>query len=113
MKIWVDSNPKSYAIVFESGKIETGKFDKPLTNNEAEYTVIIKALEIPNFQPLEILSDSQLVIKQLTLEYFIREDRLRELAQKVWKLAQNKFLHQGVTFHWVPRIENKAGKILG
>ena len=39
----------------------------------------------------------------------IKEDRLRLLAQEVWNLSSNL----SVKFIWIPRQNNKAGKILG
>ena len=108
MKVYVDANPNFYAIVAEdNGICLSGKFESTLTNNEAEYEAVLRALE--NVKDLtEILSDSQLVVRQLNHEYAIKEERLRKRAMKVWELTRGK-----VKFIWIPREINKAGKVLG
>ena len=107
MKIWVDSNPKEYSIVTDKRQVMIRDFDTPHTNNEAEYLAIINALKVfPEVE--EIISDSQLVVNQLTHKYSIKEERLRKLASEVWQLAQGK-----VRFTWCPREDNLAGKVLG
>ena len=109
MKVFVDANPTNYAVVDENGDLAlSGKFEKPVTNNEAEYYAVIRGLEVDGVT--EILSDSQLVVNQLNMNYHIREDRLRELAKIVWKRAKAK---GKIKFTWIPRKENKAGKVLG
>ncbi|HLC59369.1 MAG TPA: RNase H family protein [archaeon] len=80
-----------------------------ITNNEAEYLAVIAALEENKESEINILSDSQLMVKQLKQEYAIKEDRLRELAQKVWSLSEGR----KITFTWIPREKNRAGKVLG
>ena len=112
MKVWVDANPSYVCLVAENGVeiIKELPTNRSWTNNEAEYMAIITALKA-YYGPIfvnEILSDSQLVVRQLNGDYAIREERLRELANQVWKLAQGK-----VKFTWVPRHENKAGRLLG
>lgn len=52
------------------------------TNNEAEYRALLKALEIGkdlNMRRLNIFSDSELLVKQINLEYKVKNERLREL----------------------------------
>jgi ribonuclease HI len=51
------------------------------TNNEAEYKAIIMALEKAKDVDgeVKIFSDSELVIKQLTGQYKVREPRLKDL----------------------------------
>jgi ribonuclease HI len=109
MKIWTDGSGKGkYGYVTDTEIVRS--FDKlDITNNEAEYLAAIKALEDNHDNEIEILSDSQLMVKQLNHDYAIKNDRLRELAQQVWKLAEGR----KVTFSWVPREENRAGKFLG
>jgi ribonuclease HI len=62
-----------------------------------------------------IHSDSQVIVRQLNFEYNIKETRLRNLAQQVWDATKtlrddSKII---VKFKWIPRKENKAGKVLG
>lgn len=58
--------------------------------------------------PVLICSDNEVVVKQLSREYHIANDRLRRLAQQVWQQIQNV----DVKFKWIPRAENIAGKML-
>jgi ribonuclease HI len=109
MKIWTDGSGKGkYGYVTDTEIVR--RFTKSsITNNEAEYLAVIKALEDNHDNEIEILSDSELMVKQLNHDFAIRNDRLRELAQQVWKLAEER----KVTYSWVPREQNKAGKFLG
>ncbi len=109
--------------IYTDGSGKTGKYayvvDKPnkvrilqkngITNNEAEYFAVIAALREIKDSNINIYSDSQLVVNQLNQEYMIKEERLRKLAEEVWKLAEGR----NVTFVWIPRERNKAGKVLG
>lgn len=58
--------------------------------------------------PVLICSDNEVVVRQLSREYHIGDDRLRKLAQVIWQQIQNV----DVKFAWVPRAENLAGKML-
>lgn len=60
---------------------------------------------------IEILSDSQLVVNQLNRNWHIKKDELRELFDKIQEMIKNKNLK--VTFTWIPRDKNNAGKYLG
>jgi ribonuclease HI len=109
MKIWTDGSGKGkYGYVTDTEIARS--FDKSdITNNQAEYLSAIKALEDNHDKEIEILSDSELMVSQLNHNYAIKNNRLRELAQQVWKLAEGR----KVTYRWVPREENRAGKLLG
>lgn len=39
--------------------------------------------------PVLVLSDNEVVVKQLRREYHIGHDRIRTLAQRVWQMCQN------------------------
>ena len=58
--------------------------------------------------PVLVCSDNETVVKQLSREYHIGNDRLRKLAQQIWQQIQNV----DVKFAWVSRNENLAGKML-
>ena len=58
--------------------------------------------------PVLVLSDNEVVIKQLSRQFHIGNERLRKLAQRVWQMTQNV----EVKFEWIPRAENLAGKML-
>lgn len=113
MNIYTDASDKKGKCVYvvdnpfkeKTKVIDIGK----VSNNEGEYLAIIYALKENSDKNIAIYSDSQLVINQLNHKFAIKADRLRELAQEVWKLSENR----SVTFTWIPRNENKAGKVLG
>jgi ribonuclease HI len=81
------------------------------TNNEAEYTGIIKALEwlleknnYNNNQKIIIRGDSQLVINQIKGKYKVRAVKIIALYQKVKSLL-SKF--KDIKIEWIPRDKNK------
>jgi len=82
-----------------------------ITNNQAEYLAIIKALEENEAEEIEIVSDSKLVANQLNRKWHIKDDELRKLFDKVQEIIRKKDVK--VTFNWIPRKANKAGKYLG
>lgn len=60
------------------------------TNNEAEYTAVIRALEMcatRGFIRPTIYSDSELIIKQMRREYKVKNENLKELFSKAQNLA--------------------------
>lgn len=70
------------------------------TNNFAEYTALIKALEISierGFNNVEIRSDSELVVKQINKEYKVKDADIKELFDKanelITKIKNVKIIH--------------------
>lgn len=62
------------------------------TNNVAEYSALIRALETARDMQathLDIRMDSELIVKQMRGEYKIKEPTLQELAQKVIGLLKH------------------------
>jgi ribonuclease HI len=61
------------------------------TNNVAEYRGLIagleKALEL-GVRELEVVSDSELVVKQMTGEYRVKNEALRQLSFEAGRLAR-------------------------
>lgn len=68
------------------------------TNNEAEYQALIRALDISkklNIYKIDIFSDSELLVKQINLEYKVKNERLKKLHTEardklynsIWKLS--------------------------
>ena len=61
------------------------------TNNVAEYSALIagleKALEL-GVDQVEVVSDSELMVKQMRGEYRVKNDALRELSTKAARLAR-------------------------
>jgi ribonuclease HI len=75
------------------------------TNNEAEYEALLLLLEEVarrDLQELLVLGDSRLVICQMQGVWKIREERLRELADRARRLA----LGRSVRYEWIPREQN-------
>ncbi|GIV10026.1 MAG: hypothetical protein KatS3mg019_2117 [Fimbriimonadales bacterium] len=61
------------------------------TNNQAEYRALLKGLEAARAagaQQLEWFSDSELLVKQWTGAYKIRDSHLRQLMRRAKALAQ-------------------------
>lgn len=62
------------------------------TNNVAEYTGVLKALQCPMLNTqcsIKFYLDSELVVRQLKGEYKIKDQKLKELYQKVQTLISN------------------------
>jgi ribonuclease HI len=61
------------------------------TNNVAEYRALVagleKALEL-GVDEVEVVSDSELVVKQMRGEYKVKNEALRELAEEAARLAR-------------------------
>jgi len=111
MKLYTDAgsrgNPGKAAcafVVVKDNKIikRESKFIGVATNNEAEYNAIILALTMIKAKEIEVVSDSELVIKQITGEYKIKQPHLRELNDKVQDLISKR----KIKFSNAPR-ENK------
>jgi ribonuclease HI len=85
-------------------------------NFRCEYAAIIHAMQnmkdISKDDELEIRCDADPVVKQLNHENAIDKDDIREHAMRIWQDMASKFRGR-VRFVWVPRGNNKAGKILG
>jgi ribonuclease HI len=82
-----------------------------VTNNQAEYLALIKALEVMRKRGIEdarIYCDSELLVKQFKGEYRVRNPNLKPYYRRAKRLAEGlKF-----TLTWVPREHNLAGKLL-
>lgn len=85
------------------------------TNNVAEYTALLKALEwlYENghaSSKVMVLGDSQLAVKQMTGEFRIKNKQIIPLFQKA-ALMRKKFAD--LTIAWVPRAQNAEADRLG
>jgi len=77
-----------------------------VTNNVAEYLAVLKSLDLAKRftnQNVFVYSDSELVVRQLTGKYQVKNKNLKELFNQVQKL-QNSF--QKVVFTHVRREYN-------
>jgi ribonuclease HI len=93
---------ESETIIFEHGA-----YIGEQTNNFAEYTALIKALETARDlggTDLLVRMDSELIVKQMQGLYKIKEPTLQELASKVLKLKGN---FKSVVFTHIRREFNK------
>lgn len=83
-----------------------GEYLGETTNNVAEYTAVIHALEKAKTlggQKIALYLDSELVVKQLQQKYKVKNPDLAKLFVKVWNLMQQ---FSQVTFTHVPREQN-------
>ncbi len=106
-----------YAFLVKSGGrtiysdygIAVEPFSQDSTNNVAEYTALVKALQWLLEKNLgstkvEVKSDSQLIVNQLTGDYKVKSKRIVSLYKQVL-LLKRKF--QDIEIKWVPREMNR------
>ena len=77
------------------------------TNNVAEYRALIAGLEKAaelQIGELEVISDSELLVKQMTGEYRVKNETLRELSLEASRLARRV---GKVTYRAVRREQNE------
>jgi ribonuclease HI len=97
------------AVILKDGEIvhEISKYIGQTTNNVAEYEALLAALDYcvkKKLSPVEILADSQLVIRQLTGHYKVKHPNIIPLHEK----ARKYLAHLDVTgFKHIPREQNK------
>ena len=124
IKIYTDGgsrgNPGKSACAFvaaKNGKVTAtqSKFLGIKTNNEAEYHAVILALEFIRDDLIEIISDSELIIRQLTGEYKIKALHLQKLNTKIQNLAEKrkiKFTYARRTNPFIVRVDKLVNKEL-
>ena len=103
--------PAAYAFVLEEedGTVvaSRGETIGVATNNVAEYRGLIAGLEQAvalNLARIEVVSDSELMVKQMRGEYRIKNAALRELASEAGRLARRLGV---VEYRHVRRHENE------
>jgi ribonuclease HI len=86
-----------------------------MTNNQAEYTALVKALEhaleLGAHHHLLVHSDSELLVKQMNGEYKVKNEELRGLFQQAQELK--KQFTGGVTIRHIRREQNSRADALG
>jgi ribonuclease HI len=96
-----------------TGTIDLGKSDT-MTNNIAEYSAVVAALEElynnaykhDRWPDLVVIhSDSKLVVEQCNDNWVCGNTRLRGLRQQIWNLCE-ELGGCDVRFKWIPREEN-------
>jgi ribonuclease HI len=95
-------------VLIHEGKAvkEIAKYLGMGTNNMAEYTAVLLAVEEAKrmgAKGLSVRSDSKLLVNQLCGEYRVKAPHLREIMGKIWKAGEGMTLH----FEWIPREENE------
>lgn len=101
-------------ILHEEGGLAAPPYSPEATNNVAEYTGVLKALEWAvneglTSDKLLVRGDSELVIRQLKGEYKVKSPSIVNLYNRVRELA-GKF--NSITFEWIPREKNMEADAL-
>lgn len=97
-------------VAFENDKevFSRAKFLGKATNNQAEYQGVLLAVDWlidSGYQSVDFILDSELVVKQLTQVYRIKDITLQNFAQIIWtRLKKNSIT---ATFSHVLRASNK------
>ena len=104
--------PAGYGVLLEdrAGRklAELSHFLGPRTNNVAEYSGLIAALEYAVQHPpkaVKVLSDSELLVKQMRGEYKVKSPELRPLYEKARALSHRL---EWFAIEHVARRENRA-----
>ncbi len=85
----------------------TGEFYPYATNNFAEYSALLIGLKMAiknNIKQLNCFLDSELVVKQLTGEYKVKDENIKTLHSKVKKYIEE---FNTIDFNYIPREQNK------
>jgi ribonuclease HI/2C-methyl-D-erythritol 2,4-cyclodiphosphate synthase len=105
-----------YCIMNELGQLvhEGGSRLGSMTNNQAEYNALVEAVEwiakqLGHQYKLELRLDSQLVQRQLSGEYRIKDEELKELA--LYAMNQLMNFYEFKLVH-IPRAENARADAL-
>lgn len=117
MEIWIDGSGfngrySKFAFVKDNGDRRVVKTHKDKTNNEMEYTALIEGIKEARGNTI-IYTDSQLVAGQMNKGWKINHEHL-EILNKTARELISELEREGtrITIVWVPREENKAGKLL-
>jgi ribonuclease HI len=94
----------------ESGEVvfEISKYLGEMTNNQAEYRALIAALEKAGetgAETIEVMMDSELIVKQINREYKVKNAGLAPLFIKVYNLTQS---FKSAKFKHIRREQNAA-----
>jgi ribonuclease H / adenosylcobalamin/alpha-ribazole phosphatase len=103
--------PAAYAYVLEADNgtvlAAHGEAIGVATNNVAEYSALVagleKAIEV-GVTHLEVISDSELMVKQMRGEYRVKNEALRDLSVRASQLAREV---GSVSYKAVSREQNK------
>jgi ribonuclease HI len=107
--------PAGIGIVFiqdEQIIYTVSKYIGEKTNNEAEYTALIEALNLvldQGIKSIKVFSDSELVVKQIKGIYAVKQEHLKKLNKEALSLIE-KFDHFEIN-HIVRSLNAKADKL--
>jgi ribonuclease HI len=121
-RLWTDGGargnpgPAAFAFVLEDGEgtvlAARGERIGVATNNVAEYRGLVAGLAAAvslGLPELEVVSDSELMVKQMRGEYRVKNDALRALADEAATLARRL---GRVTYRHVTREHNELADSL-
>ncbi len=106
--------PMGIGVVIYKGDVRAEELSEYLgegTNNIAEYTAVLRALETAvrmGENEVHLKSDSQLVVRQLNDEYKVKDEKLKEIKKKIDAIRSN----MDVTFEHIPRERNDEADAL-
>jgi ribonuclease HI len=112
-------NPGEAAFAFvlerpDGEVIEEGERLGQMTNNQAEYTALVRALEraleLGAEHGVVLHSDSELMVKQMRGEYRVKNEELRDLYEQAQELARR--FRGPVSFVHVRRAQNSRADAL-
>lgn len=100
-------------VIYRDGKkvAEMSEYIGNGTNNIAEYTAVMRALEYAKGsgdKEVRVRSDSQLVVRQLNGDYKVKDEKLRALKRQVDGLCAG----MSVSFEHIPREKNEEADTL-
>ncbi len=114
MEVWIDGSTTDVCVVMEGFKpIVRPATSHDVTNNEGEYLALIHALRelisMGMTKDIHVMSDSELMLRQMSGRYAVKERRLQELKQDAQMLTT---FFEGLKLEHIPRRNNVAGRIL-
>lgn len=89
------------------GDKQEGVFLGKATNNVAEYSALIHGLELAiktGLRDILVQSDSQLLVRQMTGEYRVKNANLKKLFSRAQKIAAH---FDNVSYMHIPREKNR------
>jgi probable phosphoglycerate mutase len=101
-------------VIYENEKViaEGADYIGVATNNVAEYSGLLAGLRSAHSMDpnacIHVKMDSQLVIRQMTGEYKIKNQNLLDIATQAIKI----FPTERVSYTWIPREQNKEPDVL-
>ncbi|MFZ0699108.1 MAG: ribonuclease HI [Thermoplasmata archaeon] len=94
-------------LFYEECGLAVRPYSEHATNNVGEYVGAIRALEWLSSRAFRgrvlLFGDSQLVIRQISGEYAVRKEHLKEYHRWLTTLSKGFF---EVRFEWIPRAQN-------